>query len=62
MCTVGSRQADHKSQRETIKEDDMAKSRVGNTLIQRERDEPIGEEGAVSPRELIRKYQGLAEG
>ena len=37
---------------------------VGNSLRrqERERDEPMGEEGAVSPRELIRRCQGLAEG
>jgi len=32
MCTVGSRQAEHKSQRESMEEDDMVKSRYGNTL------------------------------
>ena len=45
---IGSRQAEHKL-RELIKE-----SRVGNTLIQ-ERDEPIGEEGAVGPRGTYKK-------
>ena len=35
---------------------------VGNSLHTRERDEPMGEEGAASPRELIRRCQGLAEG
>ena len=34
---------------------------VGNSL-RNKRDEPIGEEGAVSPRELIRRCQGLAFG
>ena len=34
----------------------MAKSRVGNTLVQK--NEPIREEGAASPR---RRCQGLAE-
>ena len=43
-----------------MEEDDMVMSRVGNTLVQR--DEPMGEEGAVSPRVLIRRCQGLAEG
>ena len=32
--TVGSRQAEHKSQGESMEEDDMVKSRVGNTLVQ----------------------------
>ena len=36
-------------------------NKVGNSL-RNKRDEPIGEEGAVSLRELIRRYQGLAEG
>ena len=41
-----------------MEEDDMAKSRVGNTLVQerereRERDEPMGEEGGCKPEELI---------
>ena len=31
---VGSRQAEHESQGESMEEDDMAKSRVGNTLVQ----------------------------
>ena len=33
-CTVGSRQAEHESQGESMEEDDMVKSRVGNTLVQ----------------------------
>ena len=38
-------------------------NKVGNRLRnKRERDEPMGEEGAVSLRELIRRCQGLAEG
>ena len=38
-CTVGSRQAEHESQGESMEEDDMVKSRVGNTLVQeRERE------------------------
>ena len=35
---------------------------VGYSLRIQERDEPMGEEGAVSLRELIRRCQGLAEG
>ena len=35
---------------------------VGNSPSTGERDEPMGEEGAVSLRELIRRCQGLAEG
>ena len=54
-CTVGSRQAEHESQGESMEEDDMVMSRAGNTRRQRERDEPMGEEGAVSPRVLIRR-------
>ena len=62
-CTVRSRQAEHESQGESMEEDDMVKSRVGNTLIQeRERDEPMGEEGGCKPEEHIRGGQGLAEG
>ena len=41
-----------------MEEDDMVKSRA----IPKYRDEPIGEEGAASPKELIRRCQGLAEG
>ena len=36
-------------------------NKVGNSLCNK-RDEPIGEEGAVSLKKLIRRYQGLAEG
>ena len=41
---VGSRQAEHESHRELMEEDDMVKSRVGNSLVQ-ERDELMREEG-----------------
>jgi len=44
-----------------MEEDDMVKSRYGNTLST-ERDEPMGEEGGCKPEELIRGGQGLAEG
>ena len=44
---------------ESMEEDDIAMG-VGNSL--QTRDEPMGEEGAVSPRQLIRRCQGLAEG
>ena len=57
--TVGSRQAEHESQGESMEEDDMV-MRVGNSL--EGRDEPIGEEGGCKPEELIRGGQGLAEG
>ena len=40
----------------------MVMSRYGNTLGQRERDEPMGEEGGCKPEEHIRGGQGLAEG
>ena len=40
----------------------MVMSRYGNTLGQRERDKPIGEEGGCKPKEYIRNSQGLAEG
>jgi hypothetical protein len=46
---------------ESMEEDDMV-MRVGNSLGQRERDEPMGEEGGCRPEELIRGGQGLAEG
>ena len=36
--TVGSRQAEHESQGESMEEDDIAKSGVGNTLVQRRND------------------------
>ena len=60
-CTIGSRQAEHESQGESMEEDDIAKSRVGNTLVQ-ERDEPMGEKGGCKPEERIKGGQGLAEG
>ena len=58
-CTVGSRQAEHESQGESMEEDDMVKSRYGNTLVQRRTDE---EGKGCRPEELIRRCQGLAEG
>jgi len=42
-----------------MEEDDMVKSKHGNTLYG---DELIGEEGGCKPEELIRGGQGLAEG
>ena len=42
---------------ESMEEDDIA-MRVGNSL--QTRDESMGEEGAVSPRQLIRRCPGLA--
>ena len=56
---VGSRQAEHELQGESMEEDDMV-MRVGNSL--RGRDEPMGEEGGCKPEELIRGGQGLAKG
>ena len=47
--TVGSRQAEHELQGESIEEDDMVKSRYGNTLYG---DEPMREERVASPRSL----------
>jgi len=48
-CTVGSRQAEHELQGESMEEDDMVKSRYGNTLVRRRTDEG----GRVaSPRSL----------
>ena len=39
--------------RESIEEDDMVKSRVGNTLVRRERERETDEGGrAASPRDL----------
>jgi len=32
---VGSRQAEHESHKESMEEDDMVKSRVGNSLVQK---------------------------
>ena len=61
--TVGSRQTEHKSQGELMEEDNIAKNRVDNTLVQeRERDNPMREEGGCKPEEFIRGGQGLAEG
>jgi len=59
-CTVGSRQAEHESQGESMEEDDMVKSRYGNTSYGERRTDEEGR--AASPRELIRRCQGLAEG
>ena len=59
-CTVGSRQAEHESHRESIEEDDMVMSRVGNTQVQRRTDEE--DKRAVSPRDLKRRCQGIAKG
>ena len=56
---VGSRQAEHKSHRESIEEDDIV-MRVGNSLKRRQTDKE--DKRAVSPKELIRRCQGLAEG
>ena len=58
-CTVGSRQAEHELQGESMEEDDMVKSRVGNTLEERRTD---GGGRGCKPKELIRGGQGLAEG
>ena len=46
--------------KESIEEDDMVKSRVGNTLVRRRTDEE--DKRAASPRDLKRRCQGLAEG
>ena len=46
---------------ESIEEDDIVKSRYSNTLVQRERRTDRGGR-AASPRDLIRRCQGLAEG
>jgi len=43
-----------------MEEDDMVKSRYGNTLYGERRTNKEGR--AISPRELIRRCQGLAEG
>ena len=58
-CTVGSRQAEHESHRESMEEDDMVKSRA-IPRVQRRTDEE--DKRAVSPRDLKRRCQGLAEG
>ena len=47
---------------ESMEEDDMVISRVIPQYRERERDEPMGEEGGCKPEELIRGSQGLAEG
>jgi len=43
-----------------MEEDDMVKSRYGNTSYGERRTDEEGR--ATSPRELIRRCQGLAEG
>jgi len=43
-CTVGSRQAEHESQGESMEEDDMV-MRVGMAIPRTERDEPMRREG-----------------
>ena len=48
-CTVGSRQAEHESQGESMEEDDMVKSRYGNTSYG---DEPMRRERAAGLRSL----------
>ena len=58
-CTVGSRQAEHISQRESMEEDDMV-MRIGNSLVQERRTDEGGR--GCKPEELIRGGQGLAEG
>ena len=58
-CTVGGGQAEHKSRRVDGREDDMV-MRVGNSLVLRRTDKE--DKRAASPRELIRRCQGLAEG
>ena len=56
---VESRQAEHESHRESIKEDDMVKNSVGNSLVQK-RERQTNEGGrAVSPKELIRRCQKI---
>jgi hypothetical protein len=57
-CTVGSRQAEHESHRESMEEDDMV-MRVGNSLGKETN--RWGRKGC-KPEELIRGGQGLAEG
>ena len=56
---VGSKQAEHELQGESMEEDDIVISRYSNTQVQRRTD---GEEGATSLKEFIRRCQGLAEG
>jgi len=57
-CTVGSRQAEHKSQGESMEEDDMV-IRVGNSLST-ERDEPIRE--GLQARGAYKEVPSLAFG
>ena len=57
-CTVGGGKPSM-SHGESMEEDDMV-IRVGNSLVLRRTDEE--DKRAVSPRELIRRCQGLAEG
>ena len=48
--------------RESMEEDDMVKSRVGNTpSTERERRTDEEDKRAASPRDHIRRCQGLAE-
>ena len=58
-CTVGGGQAEHELRRVDGREDDMV-IRVGNSLVLRRTDKE--DKRAASPRELIRRCQGLAEG
>ena len=61
-CTVGSRQAEHESHRESMEEDDMVKSRA-IPRVQRERRTDEEDKRAASPRdykEVPRPSQGLA--
>jgi len=48
-CTVGSRQAEHELQGESMEEGDIVKSRYGNTSYG---DEPMREERVTSLRSL----------
>ena len=58
---VGGRQAEYKSQGESIEEDDMV-MRVGSSLRKRERRTDKESKEGCRPEELIRRCQGLAEG
>jgi hypothetical protein len=49
-CMVGSRQAEHKSQGESIEDNDMVISRAIPQV--QKRNELIGEEGGCKPKEL----------
>ena len=60
-CTVGGGQAEHESRRVDGREEDMV-IRVGKSLVLRERRSDKEDKRAASPRELIRRCQGLAEG